>query len=87
MDGGSNHLICSLEIDGTELVLDSLDELGLIVADEIAEIRIGTVQGVEHDCENQRSCDGNWKGKSAIWGQEPISDVQSWQGTLTHSVQ
>jgi hypothetical protein len=65
MDVGSNQ-ICSLEMDGTELALDSLDELGLMLADEIAEIRTGTVQGVEHDWENQRGCDGNWKGKSAI---------------------
>jgi hypothetical protein len=38
MDVGSN-IICSLEIDGIELavdLLDSLDTLGLIVADEIA---------------------------------------------------
>ena len=37
MDVESN-LICSPEKDGTELALDSLDELGLILADEIAEI-------------------------------------------------
>ena len=32
---------------GAELALDSLNVLGLIVADEIAETRIGMVQGVE----------------------------------------
>jgi hypothetical protein len=32
---------------GAELALDSLDVLGLILADEIAETRIGMVQGVE----------------------------------------
>ena len=31
---------CSPEIDETELALDSLDTLGLIVADEIAETRV-----------------------------------------------
>jgi hypothetical protein len=46
MDVGSN-LICSPELEGTELVLDSLDTLGLVVADEIAETRIGTEQEVE----------------------------------------
>jgi len=33
MDSGSN-VICSPEIDGTALVLNFLDELGLIVADD-----------------------------------------------------
>jgi hypothetical protein len=46
MDVGSN-LICSPEVDGVELGLDLLDTLGQIVADKIAETRIGTVQGVE----------------------------------------
>ena len=39
--GGKLELICSLS--GAQLALDSLDELGLIVA-EIAEIRIGTIE-------------------------------------------
>jgi hypothetical protein len=39
MNVGSN-LICSLEVAGTQLALNLLDELGLIVADEIAEIRM-----------------------------------------------
>ena len=46
MDVGSN-LICSPEVDGVELALGSLDTLGLIVADEIAETRISKVQGVK----------------------------------------
>jgi hypothetical protein len=46
MDIGSN-LICSPEVDGVEMALDSLDTLELIVADEIAETRIGMMQGVE----------------------------------------
>ena len=42
---------------GAELTLDSLDVLGLIVADEIAETRIGMVWGVEQ------------RGECMIYGQ------------------
>ena len=42
---------------GAELALDSLNVLGLIVADEIAETRIGMVQGVER------------RGECMIYGQ------------------
>ena len=43
MDIGSN-LIWSLEIYGTELALDLLEALAVIVADEISETRMGVMQ-------------------------------------------
>jgi hypothetical protein len=44
MEVGSN-IICSLKIIGVDLdLLDLFDELGLIAADKMAEIRMGIIQ-------------------------------------------
>jgi hypothetical protein len=64
MDIGSN-VICSPEINGTELVLGSLDGFGLIVADEITETRIGVARGMYNGWP-MSDIQKNRKGRSEI---------------------
>jgi hypothetical protein len=62
--GVESNLIHSLEVCGTELALDSFNNLGLIVADEIAETRIGMVWEVE------------WQGECMMDGQQNIGGLR-----------